>query len=287
MKRSPLMSPIFGAGLAAFLLASTVAPSLEAQTVAPLVVPASNTHHVGKFVWFDLVTSDVEAAASFYSQVLGWQLERVWGISDYISLTANGRRIGGITPAENPGEVGWIGSLSVENVDKAAEWVEQNGGRVLQAPVDLPNRGRVAVLADPQGAVFAALRSQSGDPPDATARPGDWAWVELWTTDLEGAHGFYRRLVGYQYAAVHGGSYHIFGRQDVPRAGVVEIPWKGVEPNWLPYVLVRNLAVILRRVKAGGGNVLQEPRDDFGDGNMALIVDPTGGVLGVWEGGSK
>ena len=119
MKRSPLMRPIFGAGLAAFLLASTVAPSLEAQTVAPLVVPASNTHHVGKFVWFDLVTSDVEAAASFYSQVLGWQLERVWGISDYISLTANGRRIGGITPAENPGEVGWIGSLSVENVDKA------------------------------------------------------------------------------------------------------------------------------------------------------------------------
>ena len=60
-----------------------------------------------------------------------------------------------------------------------------------------------------------------------------------------------------------------------------------VDPNWLPYVLVRNLAVILRRVKAGGGNVLQEPRDDFGDGNMALIVDPTGGVLGVWEGGSK
>ncbi len=288
MKRSPLMSPALGAGVAAFLLAATVAPSLEAQTVAPLVVPSSKTHHVGKFVWFDLVTSNVEAAASFYSQVLGWQFRRVWGIRDYVVLRANGRQIGGITAAERPDEVGWIGSLSVGNVDKAAEWVEQNGGRVLQAPVDLPNRGRMAVFADPQGAVFAALRSQSGDPPDvATTRPGDWAWVELWTTDVEGAHHFYRRLVGYQYAAVHGGSYHIFGRQDVPRAGVVEIQWKGVEPNWLPYVRVRDLAIILRRVKAGGGDVLQEPRDDFGDGKVALIVDPTGGVIALWEGGSK
>ena len=285
MRRSSLMNPVLSAGVAVLLLASTATRDLEAQTVAPLVAPASNTHHIGKFVWFDLVTSNVEAAASFYSQVLGWELKRVWGISDYISITANGRRIGGITPAENLGEVGWIGSLSVGNVDKAAEWVEHNGGRVLQAPLDLPKRGRVAVLADPQGAVFAALRSQSGDPPDAAARPGEWAWMELWTTDPEGAHDFYRRLVGYQYAAVRGGSYHVFGRQDVPRAGVVEIPWKGVAPNWLPYVLVRDLAVVLRRVRASGGAVLQEPRDDFGNGNVALIVDPTGGVLALWEGG--
>lgn len=281
MKRSPLVSPVLSAGVAALLLASAAARSLEAQTVPPL--PRSNTHHIGKFIWFDLISSDIERAASFYSQVLGWQVERVWRIDDYLIVRANGRRIGGITPAASPAEVGWVGSLSVGDVDEAAGWVKEHGGRVLQEPADLPNRGRMAVLADPQGAVFAALRSQGGDPPDRDPLPGDFAWMELWTTDLEGAHDFYRRLVGYQYATARGGGYLVFGQQDVPRAGVVEVPWKGVEPNWLPYVMVRDLAIVLRSVERAGGDVLQEPRDDFGDGKVALIVDPTGGVAALWQ----
>jgi predicted enzyme related to lactoylglutathione lyase len=279
-KRPLLISSILGVAMTALLLASAGTRNLQAQTVPPL--PSSGTRHIGKFVWFDLVSSDVERAAAFYSQVLGWQIERVWGIDDYVVVRANGRRIGGITPAENPAEVGWIGSLSVGDVDEAAAWVKEHGGRVLQDPADLPNRGRMAVLADPQGAVFAALRSRNGDSSDRNSLPGDFAWVELWTTDLEGAHDFYRRLVGYQYAAVRGG-YHVFGRQDIPRAGVVEIKWKGVEPNWLPYVVVRHLANVLRGVEGAGGSILQGPRDDFGDGRVALIVDPTGGVVGLWQ----
>lgn len=278
---------VLKAGLAALLLASAVARQLDAQNVPPLHTPASDVHHVGKFVWFDLVSSDVERAASFYSQVFGWQVQRVWGITDYITFRSNGRRIAGITPAESPGEVGWIGSLSVGDVNEAAERVTELGGRVLQEPTDLPNRGRLAVLADPRGAVFAVLRSQTGDPPDRDPGPGDIAWVELWTTDLEGARDFYRRLVGYQYATARGGSYHVFGHGNVPRAGAVEIRWEGVEPNWLPYVMVRDLSTVLRLVRAAGGNVLQEPRDDFGRGNVALIVDPTGGVVAVWQRGSR
>jgi predicted enzyme related to lactoylglutathione lyase len=109
----------------------------------------------------------------------------------------------------------------------------------------------------------------------------------LWTNDLDGARDFYRRLVGYQYAAARAGRYHVFGREDVPRAGIVAIAWEGVEPNWLPYVMVRSLANVLRGARAAGGAVLQEPKDDFGDGMVALIVDPTGGVIAVWQGGER
>jgi predicted enzyme related to lactoylglutathione lyase len=156
---------------------------------------------------------------------------------------------------------------------------------VLDDPVDVPDRGRMTVLADAQGAVFTALVSSSGDPADTDPTPGDWAWAELWTTDVEAAADFYRRLVGYQFAEVHDGSYHVFGRYDVPRAGVVEIEWAGIEPNWLPYVKVTDLGAVVRRVEEAGGRVLQEPTDDFEDGRVAFIGDPTGGVLAVWEGG--
>jgi predicted enzyme related to lactoylglutathione lyase len=271
------------AGITILLLAATPSPDLEAQSVPAVTSPATDTHHVGKFVWWDLVTPDVGAAAAFYGQVLGWDVEPL--ADDYAVISNDGQPIAGITESEGPNEVGWIGSLSVGSADGAADWAKGNGGRVLDDPVDVPDRGRMAVLADAQGAVFTALVSSSGDPEDTDPAPGDWAWAELWTTDIDAAADFYRRLVGYQFAAVHDGAYHVFGRYDVPRAGVVEIEWAGIEPNWLPYVKVADLGAVVRRVEEAGGKVLQEPTDDFEDGRVAFIGDPTGGVLAVWEGG--
>jgi predicted enzyme related to lactoylglutathione lyase len=136
------MRVILGAGLAVILTVLTAPRDLEAQTVPPLVGVGGGDHRTGKFVWFDLVSSDVERAASFYSQVFGWQVERIWGISDYLVFRANGLRIGGITAAERPGEAGWIASLSVGNVDEAAAWVTEQGGSVLQAPTESPLSAR-------------------------------------------------------------------------------------------------------------------------------------------------
>lgn len=268
--------------VAALLLAATLPPDLGAQAVPALTSPATGTHHVGKFVWWDLVTPNVGAAAAFYGQVLGWDVQPL--ADDYVVISNDGRPIGGITTSDGPNEVGWIGSLSVGSTDGAADWATEHGGRVLDRPYDVPDRGRMAVLADGQGAVFTALVSSSGDPADSDPAPGDWAWAELWTTDIDAGADFYQRLVGYQFAAVHDGAYHVFGRYDVPRAGVVEIEWEGIEPNWLPYVRVSDVGAVVRRVEQAGGKVLQEPTADFEDGRVAFIGDPTGGVLAVWEG---
>ena len=270
------------AGIAVLLMAAAPPQKLVAQAVPAITSPAGDTHHVGKFVWWDLVTPNVGAAAAFYGQVLGWDVRPL--TDDYAVISNDGRPIGGITLSDSPNEVGWIGSLSVGSADGAANWAKGNGGRVLDDPVDVPDRGRMAVLADPQGAVFTALVSSSGDPADSDPGFGDWAWAELWTTDIDAAADFYRRLVGYQFAALGDGEYHVFGRYDVPRAGVVRIEWDGIEPNWLPYVRVADVSAVAGRVEQAGGKVLLEPTADFEDGKVAFIGDPTGGVLAVWEG---
>jgi len=268
----------------------------------------------GKVVWRDLLTHDAAAARDFYTALFGWRFEESADAPGrYWEVTREGRVMGGmfaVTPAEVESPL-WLLSVSVADVDGAVVVAGERGAMIKQQAADLPDRGRYAVVEDPQGAYFVLLRSPSGDPKDgATVESGDWLWTELWTTDAPAAVEFYQGLLGYRSRAIAGRLQDEAGNEErewsagadmppvffalsdgeEPRAGVHQLPGEGV-PHWLPYVAVRDVAAATEHAVTLGAGVLLPP-DAVANGEAAILVDPTGAPFGVqqWprpEGGDR
>jgi len=151
---------------------------------------------IGRFVWHDNVSTDADAAKRFYTQLFGWELEPMSvGGTDYPMIKSGGRSHGGFGPAQGGAPSAWLGHVLVENVDATAERARSEGGRVVAEPFDIPEIGRMAVIADPQGAVLSAFQA-SGEP-DAPPAEGVFVWDELTTTDAEDAKRFYGDVFGW------------------------------------------------------------------------------------------
>jgi predicted enzyme related to lactoylglutathione lyase len=155
---------------------------------------------------------------------------------------------------------------------------------VVVPPATIAGRGTHALLRDAQGAVFGVLRSEAGDPPDTPVADGDFFWVDLLTSDPAQATGFYAGLAEYEISERElAGSVKriVLASEGYARASIAPLPPTVKQPGWLPYVLVRDVAGTVARTVAAGGRVLVEPRADLLDGNLAVIADPRGGVLGI------
>ena len=258
--------------------------------VPPLTSTPTDVEHPGKFVWFDLLTDDVDAARSFYGELFGWTFEDD-GDSDpiYTTVLQNGNPIGGIVASEqlkqDVDQSRWLSYMSVPNVDVAIAKAVVAGGVSYAAGTNFPNRGRVGVVKDPQGALLAFVRSETGDPADVDPTPSNFFWSELWTSDLEAAETFYTDLVSYQRDlvasnAIEGGVYRVMKQGDRRRMGMLKIPFEGVLPNWLPYIMTPDPASVAKKAESLGGRILLAPEGVL-HGGSAIISDPTGGVFGI------
>ena len=255
-------------------------------TLPPITEQPTENQHLGKFVWFDLLTDDVPAAKKFYADIFAWDFDG--SETGYTKILHKGAYIGGIIYSERldekVSESQWLSYLSVPDVDGAAEFVRQNGGKIIREVMDLDDRGRAAVVADPQGAVFVLLKTSTGDPEDIKPRFGEWLWNELLTSDAENAASFYTSLVGYTQEAKELKAermYYIMKYDDKPRAGIIKSPWDNVPPNWLPYIRVDDPRMVTDRVPKIGGKVILAPDPEIRNGTVAVIADPTGAALAV------
>lgn len=261
----------------------------QVKTIPPITPSPTQRHQEGRFVWYDLLTHDLPAVQRFYGRLFGWSFVGNLGENEsYTLIRHHDVGIGGIVEVDElEGGVSrarWIPSLSVADVDRAVEMTKEQGGTVYFDPEDVPDRGRLAVVADPQGAVVAFLRASGGDPPETEPRINGWLWTELWTHDVSAAATFYRALVGYEEEVVNIAvlkDYSVWTRGGEPRAGVRRLPWEEVQPNWLPYVRVDDPAVVAARVEGLGGRVLLAPSEQMRQGSVALIADPSGAVLAL------
>lgn len=260
------------------------------QAIVPAITPnPTGIYHVGKFVWFDLLTNDVPGTKRFYGELFNWEFEgEPSDDSFYATIKKNGTLIGSVIylkrTDEKVSESRWLSYLSVPDVDRAVDHVRNGGGVVLKEPRDFPDRGRIAIVRDPQGAILALLRAKGGDPPDSDLAIGEWMWNELWTTDVDAAITFYKTLAGFKHETIDlpmGETYRQLKLADRIRAGVVPIPWKDVKPNWLPYVAVSDISATLAHAKALGGKVLLEPDDTIRGDSVAVIADPSGAALAI------
>jgi uncharacterized protein len=117
----------------------------------------------GAICWNELMTTDVAGAKSFYTQLLGWKTEPFGPGMDYTILKNGDTGIGGILAAHKPGvPAHWLPYVLVEDVDATVAQTVKLGGTVCNAGINVPEVGRIAVLKDPQGAVFGIIKPQTG-----------------------------------------------------------------------------------------------------------------------------
>jgi len=231
------------------------------------------------FVWHDLVTPDALSAGKFYEELFGWQIEHQ---GQYAVVRNGDKLIAGILqvePAEGrEREAVWIPTVSVADVDAAAELVIANGGIILKGPADMEKRGRAVLISDPQRADMVLLNAKGGDPVDAEPAIGDWLWNEIWTDDPEVSEAFYATVLGYD-EMVPGDDYDVFVYQGKWRAGMRHLQDKNDHMLWVPVVRVADPEATARRVEELGGVVWITPDEAPSKGNTALIGDATGALL--------
>jgi predicted enzyme related to lactoylglutathione lyase len=247
----------------------------------------------GTFSWVDLATTDSAAAKSFYSELFGWQMEdedagdgavytlcRLEGdaVAGLFEMSAEMREAGVPT--------NWTSYVTVEGADADAARANELGGEVMRPPFDVMDIGRMAILKDPQGAVFAVWQPRARIGAERVNDVGCLCMNELTTTDVTAAGAFYEGLLGWRIEAVNdnsGSGFTAFffngGRVNASVLTAAE----GVPSHWRPNFTVEDVSQSLERVEQLGGGAVAGPFQIF-DGMIALARDPQGAVFALFAG---
>ncbi len=249
----------------------------------------SNADIRGRFIWHELLTTDTAAAAAFYPRVVPWRTQPS-SMPGYTIWMAGQSQVGGLV-ALPPDAAGtpphWLIYVGTPNVDATAEHAQRLGARVVKAATDIPNVGRFAVLADPQGATFALYTPGPTGGAAPAPGPGVFSWHELATTDVAGALRFYGELFGWTRGQGHDmgamGVYQIFERFGSMVGGMCNVQGPATPPSWLSYVQVVDSSRAVAAAKSAGGRLLHGPVEVPGGSWIALFMDPQGGAFAVQE----
>lgn len=267
--------------------------ALAAPTLPPLNNPASSVELPGKFIWFDLASPAIREQQAFYGAVFGWTYRSPTPTDDAYTLVLNqGQPIGGMfsyVPEEGEQDgAAWVVLMSVSDPERAKQQVTANGGTVDIQPTSISQRGRHALFRDPAGALFGVLHSDTGDLPDVQVEIGGFFWVDLYARDVDAMTAFYKKLAPYESERVEiANNIHrtVLSAHGLPRAGIVPVDEEANRSAWVPYVRVENVEATLEKVVEGGGFAIIPPDPQLHDGNVAVFVDPNGGVTGIvkWD----
>ncbi len=237
----------------------------------------------GRFVWFELLTKDIDRATSFYPETLPWRFEHteMEGGRDYLMIQAGEAGVGGVLSPQDDVPTAWVSYVSVPDVDAAAKKVVAAGGATHMDAFDAPGVGRMQPVSDAQGGMFCLFKGEQGDPPRVDG-PGSLHWNELWTQDPEASLAFYKSVLGYTHEemTMPNGKYYIFKDGDQMRAGMLQAPSSDIPTMWLQYITVDDCDETLARAKKNGATIVAEPMDAE-PGRFAILRDPLGGTIGV------
>jgi uncharacterized protein len=245
----------------------------------------------GTFCWVELSTTDQDAAKGFYAQLFGWESDdRPVGEGSVYSMQVLGGRqvaaIAGQPQAQRDAGVPplWNSYVSVEDADETADRAARLGATVHAPPFDVLQAGRMAVIADPQGAFFMLWQPNEHRGAQLVNAPGALVWNELQTTDLDASSGFYSGLFDWTiepfpespepYLSIKAGGANNGGIRKL------EGP---APPSWLVYFGTDDLDGALAKVGELGGGTVAGPID-IQIARIAVVQDPQGAVFALYDG---
>jgi predicted enzyme related to lactoylglutathione lyase len=249
----------------------------------------------GQFVWYEHLTKDPKAAIAFYTEVTGWKTQPFGEGTDYVMWVGSQGPLGGVmTLPEQAAKMGapphWMANVQVADVDAATAQVKKLGGKVYKEPSDIPNVGRFAVIADPQGAVISVFHPKT---PMALhdMKEGEFCWNELLTTDSTAAMKFYSEIFGWKQLQEMEmgpmGTYRVFGVGDKQYGGIMNKPaGSPMPPSWLYYTEVNDLEAATKRATQKGAKVMNGPMDVPG-GKITQLMDPQGAAFALHQAAKK
>jgi predicted enzyme related to lactoylglutathione lyase len=242
----------------------------------------------GTPIWVAMAAEDPVTAMKFYGELFGWDATHQ-GARDYWVCALDGHDIGGIGP-KHPGTEHlpscWTSYLATEQLERTLDAVTTYGGRVVVEPRDIDQHGRMALAADPRGAIFGLWQAVEHVGTSRQTEPGSLVWSEALTDDFDQAKEFYTAVFGYRAEEIRdfGRRYAALYVDGRPVAGIgelhPELPAGNRPPQWLPYFAAAGADAFVADVRATGGEVIS-PAFDTDFGRVAILTDPESAPFGI------
>lgn len=238
--------------------------------------------------WVDLGTADLEDAKRFYTRLFGWTAD-VSGdeYGGYTTFLLNGLPVAGAGPLYGEGQpTAWSTYLATDDADAVAARVEAAGGKVLVAPFDVMDQGRMAAFLDQAGAPFSVWQAGSMRGAALFDVPGALTWNELNTRDLDGSIEFYGSVFGWLFrdSSMAGLPYIVGELNGAAICGIQPMIGDGwpddMSPHWMVYFAVHDCDWSAERALTLGGRVLQPPTT-LPIGRYSVLEDPEGGIFSI------
>jgi len=228
--------------------------------------------------WVDLSVPNVDAAVIFYGNVLGWRFSETGPeYGGYQMASLDGVQAAGIGPQEGKNPSYWVLYFATGDVEATVAKARDLGGSIFVEPFDVATQGRMAIVADPTGAMFGLWQGREHHGFGASERPGFFTWAEVNTRDADKARDFYSELLDATHAETQGTGTTYFSLMKDGKAigGILQMneQWEGIPPHWMVYFEVADISAAAAAAKEHGGSVAVEPFDTpFG--RIAVVGDP-------------
>ena len=262
-------------------------------------MPNIETHAPGQFCWIELATTDQAAAQAFYAQIFGWSANNMpIGPDEVYTIFQLEGRDAAAACKLRPDQLSrgvpphWNLYVAVQSADATAARAEQLGAKVLAAPFDVFDAGRMAVLQDPMGATFSLWQPNKFPGTGITGSHGTLCWADLSTPDQPRAGQFYSDLFGWQIikedeAAAHN-YWHIKNGEEfiggIPPASHRQ---PGTPPHWLAYFAVSDCDASATQAKNLGAKLYMPPTDFENVGRISVIADPQGATFAIFKAAAR
>jgi uncharacterized protein len=243
--------------------------------------------------WVELGTPDVEATASFYGDLLGWEVPELPSSAElggYRRAKKNGKDVAGVSPLQQEGQPPvWSTYVSVADAAATLNAVREAGGQVIVEPLDVVGLGTMAVFTDPTGAICGIWQPGTFLGAELVNEYGTFGWNELGTRDTAAAKEFYGAVFGWGHVdeeSPRAGTYTVWKVGEAMVGGMLDLNAAGapgeVPPHWLVYFTVEDTDAAVEKVKGGGGDVRFGPMD-IPIGRFAIAADQFGAVFALMQ----
>lgn len=245
-----------------------------------------------RFFWYDVMTTDVNAAGKFYGAVVGWTIDPPAPGSDYAVFKVGTRGVAGLMPIpEDARKAGmppcWMGYIGVDDVAEAGRRLTREGGTLHRGPIEVPGIIRFAVVSDPQGAGFLIAKGLIHDafPSLPPGSPGTVGWHELYAADGKTALPFYEKMFGWTKGDTVEmgpmGAYQLFATGGEAVGGIMTRPARVPRPVWGYYFNVEAIDAAAARVTQAGGMIVNGPHQVPGGNWIVQALDPMGAYFAL------